>query len=132
MPKPPGTVAVVEDDAGLRAAMERVLRSAGFAASTFVSAEDYLEAGPRPSPGCLVLDVRLPGLSGPELYRRLRRDGAAPPIIFVTAHDTVSVREEVRALDPVAFLKKPFEGDDLVRAVGEALSSGGTKQSKSE
>jgi FixJ family two-component response regulator len=124
MPKTPEAVAVVEDDPDLRMAMRRVLRAAGFDPSTFVSAEDFLEARPLPSFRCLVLDVRLPGLSGPELYRRLRRDGAAPPVIFVTAHDTASARQEVRALDPVAFLMKPFRGDELVRAVGEALSAG--------
>src|SRR5215831_10654780 len=98
MPKTPVAVAVVEDDPHMRRALQRVLRAAGFDASIFVSAEDFLEAGPPPSLRCLVLDVRLPGLSGPELYRRLRRDGAAPPVIFVTAHDTASVREEVSAL----------------------------------
>jgi FixJ family two-component response regulator len=122
----PETVAVVEDDPGMRAAMQRVLRASGFETLVFRSAEDFLEAGPLPSLGCLVVDVRLPGLSGPELHRRLRRSGAEMPVIFVTAHDTESVRQEVLALDPAAFLKKPFEGDDLVRAVGEALSAGRT------
>ena len=132
MPKTSEAVAVVEDDPGMRAAMQRVLRAEGFDALAFRSAEDFLEAGSLPTPACLVLDVRLPGLSGPELYRRLRRDGAAPPVIFVTAHETESVRQEVCALEPVAFLKKPFEGDDLVRAVGEVLSAGRTEQPKSE
>jgi two-component system, LuxR family, response regulator FixJ len=126
MPKTPEAVAVVEDDPGMREAMQRVLRASGFETLVFRSAEDFLEAGPLPSLGCLVVDVRLPGLSGPELHRRLRRSGAAAPVIFVTAHDTESVRQEVLALDPAAFLKKPFEGDDLVRAVGEVLSAGRT------
>ena len=131
MSKTPETVAVVEDDPGMRAAMQRVLRAEGFEALVFPSAEDFLEAGPLPSLGCLVLDVRLPGLSGPDLHRRLREAGAAPPVIFVTAHDTDSVRQEVLALDPVAFLKKPFDGDELVDAVGEALSAGRTRGTRS-
>jgi len=126
MRRNPETVAVVEDDPGMRAAMQRVLRASGFETLVFSSAEDFLQAGPVPSLGCLVLDVRLPGLSGPELHRRLRRSGTAAPVIFVTAHDTESVRQEVLALGPAAFLKKPFEGDELVRAVGDALSAGRT------
>ena len=110
--------------------MQRVLRASGFETLVFRSAEEFLEAGPLPSVGCLVADVRLPGLSGPELHRRLRQSGAAAPVIFVTAHDTESVRREVLALDPAAFLKKPFEGDELVRAVGEALSAGRTKRTQ--
>ena len=128
MPKTPETVAVVEDNPELLAGMQRLLRASGFDTLVFRSAEDFLEGGPLPSLGCLVLDVRLPGLSGPDLYRRLRLSGAAPPVIFLTAHDTDSVRQEVIALEPVAFLKKPFEGDDLVRAVGEALSAGSAEQ----
>ena len=73
MRRNPETVAVVEDDPGMRAAMQRVLRASGFETLVFSSAEDFLQAGPVPSLGCLVLDVRLPGLSGPELHRRLRR-----------------------------------------------------------
>ena len=106
--------------------MQRVLRAEGFEALVFQSAEDFLEAGPLPSLGCLVLDVRLPGLSGPDLHRRLRQAGTPPPVIFVTAHDTDSVRREAIALEPVALLKKPFDGDDLVRAVGEAMAAGRT------
>jgi len=124
MPKTPEAVAVVEDDPGMRAAMQRVLRGAGFDALTFRSAEDFLDAGALPTFGCLVLDVRLPGVSGLELQRLLLRAGRAHPVIFVTAHDTPGIQEEARALKPIAFLKKPFEGDDLVRAVGEALSAG--------
>lgn len=126
MPKTPEAVAVVEDDPGMRAAMQRVLRAAGFEAVAFRSAEDFLEAGPLPSLGCLVLDVRLPGISGPDLYRLLHGAGTSSPVVFVTAHDSAAVRQELLALDPVAFLKKPFEGDDLVRAVGEAMSAGRT------
>ena len=121
MPKTPETVAVVDDDPSMRAAMQRVLRAAGFNALAFDTAEDFLAAGPLPSLGCLVLDVRLPGLSGPDLHRQLRQSGTAPPVIFVTAHDTASVRTEVGALDPVAFLTKPFEGRLLLDAVKRAL-----------
>jgi FixJ family two-component response regulator len=123
MPGSGEAVAVVEDDPGMREALQRVLRAAGFEAVGFGSAEEFL-ARPPADLRCLVLDVHLPGVSGPDLQRRLVRAGTSAPVIFITAHDSPRLREEVGALHPVAFLSKPFEGDELVEAVDEALSVG--------
>jgi FixJ family two-component response regulator len=119
----PISVAVVEDDSGMRQALQRMLTVAGFETRTFGSAEEFLEGGDV-SPGCLVADVRLPGLSGLELQQRLVESGRERPVIFITAHDTVAARREADRLDAVAFLIKPFEGRLLVGAVNTALAQG--------
>jgi FixJ family two-component response regulator len=117
-----GVVAVVEDDLGLREALRRRLAAAGFEARAYASAEDFLESSSPRDLDCLVLDVRLPGSSGPELQRHLVRTGQSRPVIFITAYDTPAARREAGELGPVAFLAKPFEGRLLIRAVVEALS----------
>lgn len=114
---------MVEDDASMGRAFERVLRAGGFAPVTFASAEAALEAGAASSADCLVLDVRLPGMSGFELYRRLAHSGPRPPVILVTAHDEPAVREEAQRLGASSFLPKPFPGRALLEAVAQALSS---------
>jgi FixJ family two-component response regulator len=121
MPETKGTIAIVEDDAGMREALQRMLTAAGFEARGYSSAEEFLGNSQAGVPGCLVADIRLPGASGLELQRRLRAAGRARPVIFITAHDTVEVRREADELDAVAFLVKPFEGRLLVNAVNEAL-----------
>jgi len=117
-------VAVVEDDSGMRQALQRMLTVAGFETRTFGSAEEFLEAGDATQLGCLVADIRLPGLSGLELQQRLVESGRERPVIFITAHDTVAARREADRLDAVAFLIKPFEGRLLVGAVNTALAQG--------
>ena len=118
-----GVVAIVEDDTGMRKALERMLTGAGFDPRTFGSAEEFLEAGDV-APGCLVADVRLPRLSGLELQQRLVESGRERPVIFITAHDSVAARREADRLDAIAFLIKPFEGRLLVGAVNTALAQG--------
>jgi FixJ family two-component response regulator len=110
-------VVVVEDDPGMREALGRVLTAAGFRVSAFDSSEALLEAGPRSDPGCWVLDVRLPGMSGLALYRALAARGTASPVIFMTAFDEPSVREEARRLGAADYLLKPFGGRQLVEAL---------------
>jgi len=122
MSGPNRVIAVVEDDAGMRDALQRMLTAAGFEARGYASAEEFLGHAKAGAPGCLVTDIRLPGASGLELQRRLRAAGHASPVIFITAHDTVEARREAEALDAVAFLIKPFEGRLLVNAVTQALS----------
>jgi len=119
-----GAVAVVEDDAGMREALGRMLKVAGFEARTYGSAEAFLENSSTGDVGCLVVDIHLPGASGIDLQRRLTEDGEARPVIFITAHDSAVFRREADELGAVAFLTKPFEGRLLVKAVGEALSRG--------
>ena len=113
---------MVEDDSGMREALQRMLRASGFEARGYASAEDFLDASPAADPGCLVVDIRLPGASGLDLQRRLLETGREYPVIFITAHDTAAARQEARRLDAVAFLIKPFEGRTLVSAVDEALA----------
>jgi len=114
-------VVVVEDDGGLRTALEKVLSAGGYTPAMFDSAEALLQAGAAAGAGCLVLDVRLPGMSGVELYRELVSRGETPPVIFMTAYDDPAVRAETERLGAAAYLVKPFRGRELVEAVGETL-----------
>ena len=108
----------------MREALGRMLKTAGFDARTYGSAEAFLEGGRTGDLGCLVVDVHLPGASGIDLQRRLAEDGEARPVIFITAHDSSLLRKETGELGAVAFLPKPFEGRLLLQAVGEALGLG--------
>jgi FixJ family two-component response regulator len=114
---------VVEDDASMSQAIERILRAGGFEPLLFASAEAALEADTAASADCLVLDIRLPGLSGFELHRQLALAGAEPPTIFITAHDEPALREEAERLRASSFLRKPFTGRMLLDAVAQALGS---------
>ena len=116
-------IVVVEDDASMSQAIERILRVGGFASITFASAEAALEADAATTADCLVLDVHLPGMSGFELYRRLARCGEQVPAIFITAHDEPAVREEAERLRARSYLPKPFSGRALLDAVTLALRS---------
>jgi len=115
-----GSIAIVEDDAGMREALTRMLKAAGFEARGYCSAESFLEESAPAA--CLVADVHLPGVSGLELQRRLIASGRAQPVVFITAHDTPAARQEADELEAVAFLTKPFEGRLLLGAVKKALA----------
>ena len=112
---------VVEDDAGMRQAIERLLQAAGYSTAALESAEALLEAGAAAGAGCLVLDIRLPGFSGCELSARLAEDGGAPPVIFMTAHDEPAARAAAERAGGIAYLPKPFAGRMLLDAVARAL-----------
>jgi FixJ family two-component response regulator len=114
-------VAVVDDNAALREAVESLLRSLGFAARGFESAEAFLGAGA--CTDCLILDVRLPGMSGPALHRRLRAAGDRVPVIFISAREAGG-ETAARALreGAIAFLRKPFPDGDLLDALRRALA----------
>jgi FixJ family two-component response regulator len=115
-------IVVVEDDASMSQAIERILRAGGFAAALFPSAEAALEADAPAAADCLVLDIRLPGMSGFELYRRLAVPGTNPPAIFITGHDEPASREEAERLGGAgSYLAKPFAGRDLLDAITRAL-----------
>jgi two-component system, LuxR family, response regulator FixJ len=114
-------IAIVEDDSGVREALQRMLRASGFEARGYGSAEDFLDTSPAVDVGCLVVDIRLPGVSGLDLQRRLIETGRTYPVIFITAHDTAAARREAAELKAVAFLTKPFEGRLLLGAVKQAL-----------
>ena len=120
MPNEPPIIVVVEDDASMCQALERILRAGGFTAVSFASGEAALAADA--AADCLVLDIHLPGMSGFELYRRLALAGKELPAIFITARDEPAVRDEAEGLGGAgSYLPKPFSGHDLLGAVTQAL-----------
>jgi FixJ family two-component response regulator len=114
-------IAVVDDDEAIREAIQSLIRSVGLRAAVFASAEDFLHAGQRQATACLIVDVRMPRMSGIELQRQLATANYPMPIIFITAHGDVETRA-LRA-GAVAFLDKPFSDEVLLRAVQAALPS---------
>jgi FixJ family two-component response regulator len=116
--KPP-LIAVVVDEAALRQATESLLRSAGFTAECFASAVELLQSDCVKRASCLILDVHLPGMSGLELQQILVAQGSHIPIIFVTAQDDADGSLQAQALQAgaLAFLRKPFDEEDLLRAL---------------
>ena len=119
----PGTVHVVDDDASFRTAIARHLKEAGYAVATYPSAQQLLACLPDDGqPGCILLDVRIPDLSGPELQLRLGQLGSTLPIVFLTSY--VDVPTTVRAIKAGAedFLTKPVSSEQLLRVVGQALA----------
>ncbi len=116
-------VLVVDDDASVRAGVQRLIRSAGFVVETFASAEDCLKAWPSDNWGCLIVDIQMPGLSGLELQTKLAALGSTVPIIFITAHDDPNAR--IRALNGGAadFLEKPFDDEELIAAIHAAFEA---------
>ena len=118
-----GRVHVVDDDRSFAAAIERRLKRAGYEVATYASAQQLLDLLPNGNePNCIVLDVRIPGLSGPQLQERLSELGSTLPIIFLTGH--ADIPTTVRAIKAGAhdFLTKPVTSDDLVRAIEKAFA----------
>jgi len=117
-------VCVVDDDQSVRRSLRRLFRSAGYAAETFASAEDYLAREIFKGPICLVLDVRMPGLNGLELQKTLESRGACEQIVFITGHNDVPTCTQAMKNGAVDFLMKPFDGSELTEAVKRALGRG--------
>ena len=119
----PRRVHVVDDDASFRTAIERRLKQAGYEVATYPSAQHLLDRLPSESePGCILLDVRIPGLSGPELQGVLSQLGSTLPIVFLTGY--LDVPTTVRTIKAGAsdFLTKPVSSDDLLQAIGRAIA----------
>jgi len=116
-----GVIAIVDDDEPLREALASVLKAAGFRTTTYASAEEFFSAPSRNNTACLVLDVRLPGMSGIELQKRLYEGGSRVPIIFVTAHGDAALSELVMKAGAAGFLNKPVRSDALLKAIYAAL-----------
>ena len=121
-------IAIVDDDASIRDALESLLRAVGWRAVGFTSAEAFLQSGQVHTTACLLLDVRLPGGSGLELQQQLRSSQARIPIIFITAHGNEAMRAQALQAGAVAFFAKPFNDTALLEAIHTALApdSGGT------
>ena len=116
-------VCIVDDDASLRRSLRNLLMSVGFRVETFQSAELFLESAHRENPGCVVLDLRMPGMSGLDLLRQLAATGSGIPVIILTAHGDDETRRRSLQAGAVAFLEKPFQSAALLDAVRTALSS---------
>ena len=116
-------VAVIEDDESYRLAVLRLLKSAGFSVRSFASAEDFLSSGQQQETGCVIADIRMPGMSGLDLQAKLTSDHCPIPTIFMTAHGDEKMRLQAMRAGAVKFLTKPFDGDDLIEAVRVALET---------
>lgn len=114
-------VFVVDDDESVRAGLRRLVSSVGLAVETFPSAQAFLDAGLGDAPGCLVLDVRLPGLSGLDLQQRLLGTDVPPSIVFLTGHGDIPMSVRAIKTGAVEFLTKPFRADELIKAIREAI-----------
>ena len=114
-------IAIVDDDASIRRALARLLRSVGWKAVVFASAEAFLHAAGQELPDCLVLDVRLPGMSGVKFLEHGAVTSLSLPVICITAHDDVQVRRRAARAGVVAFLVKPVDEQDLLHAIRSAL-----------
>lgn len=116
-------VHVIDDDEAARESLEFLLRSAGIEVSTYESAMQFLQALPQVKAGCVVTDVRMPGIDGLELLRRLRSEGVRVPVIVITGHGEISMAVEAMKIGATDFLEKPFDDDILLAAVRNALSA---------
>jgi FixJ family two-component response regulator len=118
-----GIIAIVDDDEPLREGLDSVLKAAGFDVATFPSAEAFLDSPRRQSIVCLIADIRLSGMSGIELQRRLLAASSPVPIIFITAHGDAALRDMVMRAGAAGFLTKPVRRDTLLAHIQSALRS---------
>jgi FixJ family two-component response regulator len=123
-------VYVVEDDASMRNAIKNLLRSVGLEPQLFVTAQEFLDAKRPDLPSCLILDVRLPGLSGLDLQRELSAANIRIPIIFITAHGDIPMSVRAMKAGAVEFLTKPFRDQDLLDAIQASLAQDRVQRQK--
>jgi FixJ family two-component response regulator len=116
-------VAIVDDDESIRSALKGLMKSVGLPARAFASAEEFLESGEQQDTGCLIADIRMPGMSGLELQAKLNADDCRIPIIFITAHGDEKMRMQALRAGAVEFVAKPFDDEALVASVRAALES---------
>jgi FixJ family two-component response regulator len=115
-------ISVVDDDASVREALANLISSVGYEVELYASAEEFLASSGASTAACLVLDLRMPGMGGLELQRRLAAEGRETPVIVVTAHGDDEARAESLAAGAVAFLNKPFKEETLLGAIDSALA----------
>jgi FixJ family two-component response regulator len=123
-------VYIVDDDAGVRNAMDSLIRSVGLKARTFVSADEFLRAKLPSAPGCLILDVRMPGRSGLDLQNELLKVDNPIPIIFISGHGDVPMAVRVMKAGAVEFLIKPFRDQELLDAIQQAIARDRVRRSE--
>ena len=115
-------ISVIDDDISVRKSLDRLIRSAGLEVNVFASAEEFLNSNHHRKADCLILDVRLPGMSGIELHRHLLASKCKVPVVFITAHASDDrARSEAASDWTVAYLIKPLDGDEVLDAVDAAL-----------
>lgn len=126
-------VFVVDDDARMRAAMQRLLKTVGLRSESFATPEEFLRRKLPNGPSCLLLDVRLPGMSGLDVQHKLTDLGIQIPVIFITGHGDIPMTVKAMKSGAVEFLTKPFRDQDLIDAIQQALKRDGqTKQQQNE
>jgi len=121
MREPAATIYIVDDDEGVRNSLRFLLKSVGHVCQTLASAQEFLETYQPKQPGCLILDVRMPGMSGLELQQQLNLRGAIIPVIFITGHGDVPMAVEAMQHGASDFLQKPFRDQDLLDRIQRAL-----------
>ena len=126
------TVYIVDDDQAIRHAMELLMRSVGLEYEIFHSGDDFLKDHTNERAGCLVLDIRMPGLGGLELQEKLNDMGSTLPVIFITGHGDVPMAVEAMQKGAVDFIQKPFRDQELLDRIGEALKTDQERRSARE
>jgi RNA polymerase sigma factor (sigma-70 family) len=126
------TVYIVDDDQSIRHAMELLMRSVGLDYEIFHSADDFLSGHSNERAGCLVLDIRMPGMGGLELQEKLNDLGSTLPIIFITGHGDVPMAVEAMQKGAVDFIQKPFRDQELLDRIGEGLKTDQERRSERE
>ena len=118
-------ISIIDDDESVREATKGLIRSLGYVAPTFASAEEFLKSDRVHDSSCLITDVQMPGMSGIELQDRLIAQGHRLPIIFITAYPEANVRGRALEAGALGFLSKPFSEENLIMCLGEALKDRG-------
>ena len=121
-------VAVIDDDPSVRRGLSRLFRSRGYRVETYASARGFLERGDYARLACLVLDVRMPGQGGLDLYEALTKRGECPPAVFITGHGDIPTVVRAMKAGAVDFLAKPFDDEELLDAVHQALNGKGRRR----
>jgi FixJ family two-component response regulator len=116
-------IAIVDDDVSVQSALQDLLEAVGFPTRSFGSAEEFLESGQYRNAACLVVDIRMPGISGLELQAKLKAERSRVPIIFITAHGDEKMRLQAMRAGAVDFLTKPFDQDVLLDCIRAALAT---------
>ena len=124
------TVFIIDDDASVRKSLSRLLRSAGYTAETFSSAEEFLRREHYDGVGCILLDVRMPGLSGMDLQKELNKADYHMPIIFITGHGDIPMSVEAMKGGAVDFLTKPFDDEELLQTLRIAIGKDQTARAE--
>lgn len=121
-------ISIIDDDPSVREATQSLVRSLGYSAQVFSSAEEYLQSGPARDCACVITDLHMPGMSGAELQDHLIAEGCRIPMIFVTAYFEERARDRVMDAGAFGFLRKPFSDESLIECLDKAINAGSLRQ----